>query len=217
MKPAISENPSAASADTKARIAAGTSPLTSRLIAVARPSLSCTSGAPAATIAVLTLPLNAEFLSSIAIVSPVRSGTDLMFGRAIRRATRRSVSLAEAGFSVLPRANVSGRLELSRFFALIPGAGATVATVIRSASARAAATCASIILVLKLVRPTVGCGSAMFARAVLDSVATALPAGCSRVFGELCGSGTRDAGGAAFAVILVGFAVLLARRAPWRA
>src|SRR6266478_2724644 len=103
-----------------------------------------------------------------------------MFGRAIRRATRRSVSLAEAdsGFSVLPRPNVSERLELSLFFALISGAGAAVATVIRSASARAAATCASTILVLKLERPTVGCGSAMFARSVLDSVATALPAGC---------------------------------------
>src|SRR5258705_5136531 len=141
-----------------------------------------------------------------------------MFGRAIRRATRRSVSLAEAdsGFSVLPRPNVSERLELSLFVALISGAGAAAATVIRSASARAAATCASTILVLKLERPTVGCGSAMFARSVLDSVATALPAG-SGVFGELCGSGTRDAGGSAFAAILADFVVLLARRAPWRA
>jgi hypothetical protein len=66
-----------------------------------------------------------------------------------------------------------------------------------------------------LVRPTVGCGSAMFARAVL--IAIALPAGCGRVFGELRGSGTRNVGGSAFAAIRVDFAISLARRAPWRA
>jgi hypothetical protein len=74
----------------------------------------------------------------------------------------------------------------------------------------AAATCASIILVLKLEGPTVGCGSAMLATVVLDSAAAALPAVCSCVFGEPGRSGTRDAGGSAFAAIVV------ARRTPRR-
>jgi hypothetical protein len=80
----------------------------------------------------------------------------------------------------------------------------------------AAATCASIILVLKLEGPTVGCGSAVLATVVLDSAAAALLAVCSCVFGEPGGSGTRDAGGSAFAAIVVDFAGLLARRTPRR-
>src|SRR3989442_13066701 len=87
LTPATSGNPSAAFGDTKARTAAGTSPLISRLIAFVWPSLSWTSAAPAATIAVLTLPTDAECLSSIAMILLVRSDTDLISDRPIRGVT----------------------------------------------------------------------------------------------------------------------------------
>jgi hypothetical protein len=49
-----------------------------------------------------------------------------------------------------------------------------------------------------------------------SAVAAALRAGSGRVGDGAGGSGTRDAAASAFAAGLVGFAVLLARRARWR-
>jgi hypothetical protein len=215
LKPAVTGYPSATLGDTRAKTAAGTSPSTSRLIAVVCPSLSWTSGAPAATIAVLTVLLDAEYLSSIAIVLPARSDTDLMSGRTIRTATRRSVSSADADavLSVLPSA--CERLELSLRLALVSGAGVVLAAVTRSASTLAAAACASIILVSALAVPAAGCGSPTLADDALASAA-ALRAGSGRVCGKAGGSGTRGAAASAFAAGLVGFAVLSARRARRR-
>jgi hypothetical protein len=73
LTPAISGNHSAASGYTEVRTAAGTSPPINRLIALVWPLLSWTSVAPAAAIAVLTLSLDADCLSSIAIFLLVRS------------------------------------------------------------------------------------------------------------------------------------------------
>src|SRR5437879_3067195 len=162
------------------------------------------------------MPLDAEYLSSIAIVLPVRSETDLMSGRAIRTATRRSVSLTEADalLSALPRANVSGRPDLSLPFAFASGVAAV--DVKRSASIVAAITCASMVLVLGFAAPRVGRDCAMSARGALESAAAALPAGCSRVFDESGGS-MPDGRGSAFAARCVDFAVVLARWALWRA
>jgi hypothetical protein len=73
LTPAISGNHSAASGYTEVRTAAGISPPINRLIALVWPLLSWTSVAPAAAIAVLTLSLDADCLSSIAIFLLVRS------------------------------------------------------------------------------------------------------------------------------------------------
>jgi hypothetical protein len=93
--------------------------------------------------------------------------------------------------------------------------GFTVATVIRSASTVAAATFASIILASAFAAPTVGCGSAIFARVVLESAA-ALPASSRRPFDESAWSGIRVVGASTLAAIPADFAVLLARRGPRR-
>ena len=88
LKPAMSGNHSAASADANVRTAADTSPLSSRSTAFVCPSLNWAATAPAAAIAVLTLPLDADRPSSIAMSLPLKADTDLMCGRAISRATR---------------------------------------------------------------------------------------------------------------------------------
>jgi len=75
LKPLTSGNHSAASGDTKASTAAGTSPLTSRSIALVGLSLSWASAAPAAAIAARTLVLDADCLSSIAMSLLARSDT----------------------------------------------------------------------------------------------------------------------------------------------
>src|ERR1700751_3336698 len=90
LKPAISGNPSAASADTRASTAAVTSPLLSRSIAAVCPALTSTE-TPDTTNPTQTSSLDAEYLSSIATVLPARSVTDLTSGRAMTTATRRSV------------------------------------------------------------------------------------------------------------------------------
>ena len=65
--------------------------------------------APAAAIAVRTIALDADCLASIAMFLLARSDTDLMSGRAIRRATRWSVLFGDAAavFSASPRSTVS--------------------------------------------------------------------------------------------------------------
>src|SRR5436305_15231430 len=89
------------------------------------------------------MPLDAEYLSSIAIVLPVRSETDLMSGRAIRTATRVSLTGADALLSASPRANVSGRPDLSLPFAFVSRVAA--ADVELCACIVAAAPCASLV------------------------------------------------------------------------
>src|SRR6516162_430133 len=118
LKPAISGNASAATADTRATTAAGTSPLTSRAIAVVFPVLSWTTGPPAAAIAFLTSALDTKYLSSIAMFLSVRSDTDPISGRTMTTATR--------GLALLGDAPALGSAP-SR-------AAATLALVIRSAS-----------------------------------------------------------------------------------
>lgn len=88
LKPLISGNHSAASGDTKARTAAGTSPSTRRSIALVRLSLNWASVAPAAAIAVRRLALEADCPSSIAMSLLARSDTDLISARAMTRAIR---------------------------------------------------------------------------------------------------------------------------------
>ena len=86
-------------------------------------------------------------------------------------------------------------------------AAAPVAPVIRSATAVAAATCSCIDLPLEIgAGPTRGCESAMFVSALLES-AVALLFGC--VLDEW--NGMRVAGGAGFAAMMIGFALLVAR------
>jgi hypothetical protein len=100
---------------------------------------------------------------------------------------------------------------------LVSGAGVAVAAVMRSASALAAASFASIIPLSEFAGPAVGCGSATLPGDALTSAAAALRAGSGRACDETGGrGGARDAAVAAFAAGMVGFAVLLARRARWR-
>ena len=142
------------------------------------PPLSWISGAPAATIAVRTLPLEAEYLSSIAIVLPLRPETDVMSGRAMITATRRSASLADtdAVFSALPRANDFAEPGSSVPIPFSSVGGAAAAIVKRSASIVAATTCVSIVLVTELSAPTVERESAMVAVVISESTAAAPPA-----------------------------------------
>jgi hypothetical protein len=92
-----------------------------------------------------------------------------------------------------------------------------MATVIRSATAVAAATCACIVLVVEFATtPPVGSESAIFARVVSESAA-ALLAGCGRVFDGRGDNGMRDAGGSTFAAIMVDFAFFMATWALSRA
>src|SRR3981081_4142016 len=105
----MSGNHSAASGDTNVKIAACPPPLTHRRVALVCPSLSWTSVAPAAAIAVRTLSLDADCLSSIAIFLLVRSDTDLISGRAMRSATRLLALFGGAvGFF---RASLGGRFS----------------------------------------------------------------------------------------------------------
>jgi hypothetical protein len=98
-------------------------------------------------------------------------------------------------------------LERSLLFACGSDAGATVAIVIRSATAVATATFACIALVSEFATapPPVASEVAMFARVVSESAAG------GRVFNERGDTGMRDAGGSTFAAILVDFPFFLAR------
>jgi len=91
----MSGNVSAAAGGIRATIAAGTSPFIKRSIAMAGPPVNCTSVAPAATIAVLILPLEAMKVSSSAMVFPVKSETEVIFRRATTTAIMRSTLSAE--------------------------------------------------------------------------------------------------------------------------
>src|SRR6266478_8492218 len=126
LKPAISGNASAASGDTNVKTAAGTSPAINLSIAFASPLLSWTSAAPAATIAVLTLPLDADGSPSIAMFLLARSDTDFISGRAMTRATSRSGSIAaaDAAMSASRGGTVSPRSERSVLAAFGSGASA---------------------------------------------------------------------------------------------
>src|SRR5258708_8532857 len=120
-------NHAAASGDANVKTAAGSAPLINRLCALVCPSLNWTSPAPAAAIAVRTLSLDADCLSSIAMFLLAKSETDLISGRAIRRATRGSVSFGGAA------------AVFSAVFAFCSGAATAVAAVTCSPSALAAA------------------------------------------------------------------------------
>src|ERR1700730_15243767 len=147
LKPAISGNASAASGDTNVKTAAGTSPAINRSIALASPLLSWTSAAPAASIAVLTLPLDADGSPSIAMFLLARSGTDFTSGRAMTRATRRSGSIAaaDAVMSAARGGAASTRSERS----VLTAFGSGAATVIRSATTVAAITWSRSVLLLE--------------------------------------------------------------------
>src|SRR5260370_29021786 len=127
----------------------GTLEAIKRPIALASPLLSWTSAAPAATIAVLTLPLDADGSPSIAMFLLARSDTDFISGRAMTRATSRSGSIAaaDAAMSASRGGTVSPRSERSVLAAF--GSGASAATVIRSATALAAGTRSRRVLVLE--------------------------------------------------------------------
>ena len=128
LKPGMSGNASADSAEAKVRTAASTSPFSNRSIALVCSALKWTESAPAATNAIQTSVPEEEYFSSIATPLSLRSDTDLISGLASTMATRRSV------------------LRVAR------------AAVIRSATAVAAATCCCIVLLLDFgARPTVGC------------------------------------------------------------
>jgi len=128
LKPGMSGNASADSAEAKVRTAASTSPFSNRSIALVCSALKWTESAPAATNAIQTSVPEEEYFSSIATPLSLRSDTDLISGLASTMATRRSV------------------LRVAR------------AAVIRSATAVAAATCCCIVLLLEFgARPTVGC------------------------------------------------------------
>src|ERR1700730_4274122 len=175
LKPGISGNQSAASEDTKVRTAAGTSPLISRLIACVAPALRLTSVAPAVAIAVRTLSLDADCLSSIATSLPFRSDTDLISGRVMRRTTRRSVLFGDAD-AFLPGWIVSERSERSVLSALCSGAGTAAAAVTCSATAVAAVTCSCIVLVPKFAAAPAFGGEAAISAGIVTDLATAFPA-----------------------------------------
>src|SRR5450432_368021 len=149
MKPAISGNASAASGDTNVKTAAGTSPAINRSIAFASPLLSWASAAPAATIAVLTLPLDADGAPSIATFLLARSDIDFISGRAMTRATRRSGSIAAADAVMSASRGGAGSPRSARWVLTAFGSGAAAATVIRSATTVAAVTWSRRVLVLE--------------------------------------------------------------------
>jgi hypothetical protein len=141
--------------------------------------------------------LDAEYLSSIAMALSIRSDTDLISGRTITTATRRSVLPGDA-----PVARSAPSREAAR-----------VAAVIRSATTVAAATCSGIVLPLEFgAGRTVGGEFDMFGP-VGPAAAAALLSGSSFVFNEGGGIGRGVAESSAFAAMTLGFAVLLARGA----
>src|SRR5450631_1578055 len=126
----MSGNHSAASGDTKVKIAAGTSPAMSRSIAFVCPSLSWTSTAPAAAIAVRIDVPDADGWYSIATSLPVRSDTNLISGRATIRATKSSVLFVgtDAAGSVSPGGRASVRPDASALLASLRAARVAVCT-----------------------------------------------------------------------------------------
>jgi len=161
--------------------AAGTSPLTSRSMALACPALSWTSAAPDAAIAVRIASLEADCCSPIATSLPERSATDLISGCVITSATRSSVLIAgtEAGGSASAGWTLSARTEVSVLFASCGGLGAAAAVVTRSASAAAAATCSCIVVEWDTVAAPSVEGDAVTGAGAASEPAAALPAGGS--------------------------------------
>jgi len=181
----MSGNPSAESVETKARTAAGTSPFSSRSIAVECPALIWLGCAPFDANAARMSLRDSEYSSSIATSLPSRSDTDLISGRAITMATRTSLLLGgPPSISILP-------------------AAAGAATVLRFATVIAAATCSCIVLLLEFgARPTVGCAI---------EPAAAMPLfGASCVLDGGGGSNVRFAEGSVFALMRVGLAFVKA-------
>src|SRR3954471_2620844 len=177
LKRGVSGKLCAALTETSPTTAAGTSLLTSRLIAVVWPLLSSTWSAPAAAIAVLTRLIDcSEYRSSIAIVLPARSETDLTSGPATRTATSASSNASNVG------------------------------TDIRSAAAEAAATCSCVVRVCGTSAVVCGSAvlarAASEVRAA--SAAAALPIVCWFACGEGAGMGTAAAD---FAATLMGLGV----------
>src|SRR3981189_305381 len=96
----------------------------------------------------------------MAMVLLVRSDTDLISGRAMRRATSRSVLFDDVG--AVPSESVGFEL-----FAFCCRTGSVVAVVSSSATAVAANTCSCVVLVLEpTATAPMGRGSAMLARVV---------------------------------------------------
>src|SRR5882724_1188215 len=175
----MSGNHPAASGDTRVKIAAGTSPAISRSIDFACPSLSRTSTAPAAAIAVRIDALEADCRSPIATSLPVRSDTDLISGRAMRTATRLSVLLVgtDAVCSVSLGWTASARPEVSALFASGCGTGAALAIVACSASAVAAATCSCTVLAAEMAASPPGEDETATLAPAAPETAAVLPAG----------------------------------------
>jgi len=195
LKPGISGNPSAASADTKVSTAAVTSPLPRRSKAVVCPALTSTEAAPATTNAIQTSTLDAEYFSSIATLLPASSVTDLISGRAITTATRELV---------LPDDSSSTGSTSS-------GLAAKATTVIRSATPVAAATCSRIVLSLEFgAGPAVGREAATL-KPVVAEPGLPPPFGSGCVLNERGWGARRAAGGSAFAAATAGFTFLAAR------
>src|SRR5450755_3222017 len=187
----MSGNHSAASGDTRVKIAAGTSPAISRSIAFACPWLSWTSTAPAAAIAVRIDVPDPDCWYSIATSLPARSDTNLISGRAITRATRSSVLFVgtDAVGSVSLGGRASVRPDASALLASFRAAGVALAAVTCSASAVAAATCSCIVLLLGSAA-AMGDEAAILVGGESDPVA-ALPAVSSRACDERGESGIR--------------------------
>src|SRR5450631_491790 len=187
----MSGNHSAASGDTKVKIAAGTSPAISRSIAFVCPSLSLTSTAPAAAIAVRTDVPDPDCWS-IATSLPVRSDTNLISGRAIIRTTNSSVLFVgtDAVGSVSLGGRASVRPDASALLASFCAAGGPLAAVTRSASAVAAATRSCIVLLPGSTAAAMGGETAILVGGESDPVA-ALPAVSSRACDEGGESGMR--------------------------
>src|SRR5450432_780576 len=188
----MSGNHLAASGDTKVKIAAGTSPAISRSIAFVCPSLSWTSTAPAAAIAVRIDVPDPDCWYSIATSLPARSDTNLISGRAITRATRSSVLFVgtDAVGSVSLGGRASVRPDASALLASFRAAGVALAAVTCSASAVAAATRSCIVLLPGSTAAAMGGETAILVGGESDPVA-ALPAVSSRACDERGESGMR--------------------------
>ena len=142
LKPAISGNHSAASGDANVSTAAGTSPLISRSIAPACPSLNWISAAPAAKSAALKLPLDADCLSSIAMFLLFSSDNELISGTCQNK-RHKIVRLAwRSGCCLVGITGLTGFSSgIVRFVGRL---SPTVIAVTRSAISVASATCSCI-------------------------------------------------------------------------
>ena len=172
---------SAASGDTRATTAAGTSPPIRRSIALPSPVLSSTAGAPAATSAVRTLFSDSERPSSIATFLPVRSDIDVISGRETRSATSLSAARGEVEAVISPFVS-SELLDLSATTSF-GSASAFVVPVNCSATVAAAIICSRAVPVPEAtVTSVLGSEDGVSARPMLDcSACPALGASASSV------------------------------------